>query len=58
MRQRLPHLRRAPRARGEERPLPRLAATPAQGDRASPHQCAGRHHQLHFLRPRAAVARL
>ena len=48
----LPGLRRTARARRQERPLPRMAATAAEGDRASPDQRARRSHQLHFLRPR------
>ena len=48
-RRRLPGLRRAPGARGEERPLPRLAPAQAEGDRAPPDQRAGRYHQLHRL---------
>ena len=54
-RRRLPSLRRAAGARRQERPLPRLAAAPAEGDRASPDQRAGRHHQLHL--PTTAAAR-
>ena len=43
-------------ARRQERTEPRLAAAPAEGDRASADQRAGRHHQLHRLRPRPAAA--
>ena len=35
-----------------------MAAEAAARDRAAPDQCAGRHHQLHDLRPRAAAARV
>ena len=40
----------------EERPEPRLAAAPAEGDRPPADQRAGRYHQLHRLRPRPAAA--
>ena len=50
--------RASPRARREERPLARMAAEAADRDRAASHQCTGRHHQLHDLRPRAAAARV
>ena len=49
-------VRRPAGARREERALPRLAATPAQGDWAQADQRAGRHHQLHRLRPRPAAS--
>ena len=52
----VPGVRRAAGARRQERPLPRLAATPAQGDRAPADQRAGRYHQLHRLRPRPAAS--
>ena len=35
-----------------------MAAATAAGDRAAAHQRAGRHHQLHHLRPRPAAARV
>ena len=54
----LPRLCAAARARREERPVARLAAEAAHRDRAAPDQCAGRHHQLHHLRPRPAAARV
>ena len=51
----VPGLRASARARREMRSLARLHAAKAQGDRASPDQRAGRHHQLHDLRPRTAA---
>ncbi len=39
-------------------PSPGLAAAAAHRDRAAPDQRAGRHHQLHHLRPRPAAARV
>ena len=52
----LPRLRAAAGARREERPVARLAAEAAHRDRAAPDQRAGRHHQLHHLRPRPPAA--
>lgn len=51
-------LRVAPGARGEERAVAGMAAEAADRDRAASDQCAGRHHQLHDLRPRAPAARV
>ena len=39
-------------------PLARMAAEAAPRDRASPDQCAGRHHQFHDLRRQPAAPRL
>ena len=39
-------------------PSPDMAAEAAHRDRAAPDQRAGRHHQLHHLRPRPAAARV
>src|SRR5581483_6114596 len=47
----LPRLRAAAGEGREERTLARVAAEAAQGNRAASDQCAGRHHQLHHLRP-------
>ena len=52
----VPRLRAAPRARREERPIARMAAEAPHGDRPAADQRAGRHHQLHDLRPRPAAA--
>ena len=52
----LPGLRAAPGARRQERPVAGLAAAAAHRDRPAPDQRAGRHHQLHHLRPRPAAA--
>ena len=52
----LPRLCAAAGARREERPVARLAAEAPDRDRAAPDQCAGRHHQLHHLRPRPPAA--
>ena len=54
----LPGVRAAPRARRQERAVAGVAAEAADGDRAAPDQRAGRHHQLHHLRPRPAAARV
>ena len=54
----LPRLRAAPRARRQERPVPEMDAAAADRHRPAPHQRAGRHHQLHHLRPGPAAARL
>ena len=54
----LPRLRAAAGARRQERPVARLAAEAPHRDRAAPDQRAGRHHQLHHLRPRPAAARV
>ena len=54
----LPRLRAAAGARREERTVARLAAEAPHRDRPAPDQCAGRHHQLHHLRPRPAAARV
>ena len=54
----LPRLCAAPGARREERPVAGLAAEAPHRDRAAADQCAGRHHQLHHLRPRPAAARV
>ena len=54
----LPGLRPAPGARRQERPLARLAAEAAHRHRPAADQRAGRHHQLHHLRPRPAAARV
>ena len=54
----VPGVRAAPRARRQERPVAGVAAEAAQGDRPAPDQRAGRHHQLHHLRPRPAAARV
>ena len=43
-------------ARRQERPEPGMAAAPADRDRLAADQCAGRHHQLHDLRPRPPAA--
>ena len=53
-----PGLRAAPCARREEWSFARLAAKTAYRDRFAADQCAGRHHQLHHLRSRPAVARV
>ena len=52
----VPGVRAPPRARRQERPVAGVAAEAAQGHRPSPDQRAGRHHQLHHLRPRPAAA--
>ena len=49
-------LRAAAGARRQERPVPGMAAEAADVDRAAADQRAGRHHQLHDLRPRPAAA--
>ena len=54
----MPGLRPAAGARRQERPLARLAAEAAHRHRPAPDQRAGRHHQLHHLRPRPAAARV
>ena len=54
----VPGVRAPPRARRQERPVAGVAAEAAQGHRPAPDQRAGRHHQLHHLRPRPAVARV
>ena len=54
----VPGLRPAAGARGQERPLARLAAEAAHRHRPAPHQRAGRHHQFHHLRPRPPAARV
>ncbi len=54
----VPGVRASPRARREMRSLARLHAAPAQGDWPSPDQRARRHHQLHDLRSRTALARV
>ena len=54
----VPGVRAPPRARRQERPVAGVAAEAAQGHRPSPDQRAGRHHQLHHLRPRPAAARV
>ena len=54
----VPRLRAAAGARREERPLARMAAEAPHRDRTAPDQRAGRHHQLHDLRPRASAARV
>ncbi len=51
-------LRASPRARRQERAVAGMAAEAADRDRPAPDQRAGRHHQLHDLRPRAAAARV
>ena len=43
-------------ARRQERSVAGLAAGATDLDRPAPDQCAGRYHQLHDLRPRAAAA--
>ena len=57
-RQPLPDRRRPLFPRREERPVARLAAGPAEGDRPAADLGPGRHHQLRDLRPRPAAARL
>ena len=52
----VPGLRPAAGARRQERPLARLAAEAAHRHRPAADQRAGRHHQLHHLRPRPAAA--
>ncbi len=52
----VPGVRAAPRARRQERPVAGMAAEAAEGHRPAPDQRAGRHHQLHHLRPRPAAA--
>ena len=52
----VPGLRAAAGARRQERPIAGVAAEAADLDRPAPDQCAGRHHQLHDLRPRPAAA--
>ena len=52
----VPGLCAAAGARRQERPLAGMAAEAADLDRAAPDQRAGRHHQLHDLRPRPAAA--
>ncbi|MGY3405510.1 tRNA-binding EMAP/Myf-like protein [Bradyrhizobium sp. GM5.1] len=42
----------------EERAVAGMAAEATDRDRAAPDQRAGRHHQLHDLRPRTAIARV
>ena len=54
----LPGLRAAAGARRQERPLAGMAAGAPARDRPAPDQRAGRHHQLHDLRPQPAAARL
>ena len=49
-------LRPAPGQGRQERPLARLAAKAAYCDWSAPDQRAGRHHQLHHLRPRPPAA--
>ena len=52
----LPGFRPAPGQGRQERSLARLAAKAAHRDRSAAHQRAGRHHQLHHLRPRPPAA--
>ena len=52
----VPGLRPAPGQGRQERPLARLAAEAAHGDRPAPDQRAGRHDQFHHLRPRPPAA--
>ena len=52
----VPGLRPAAGQGRQERPLARLAAEAADGHRPAADQRAGRHHQLHHLRPRPAAA--
>ena len=52
----LPRLCAAAGARSQERAVAKVAAAKADRDRAQAHQRAGRHHQLHHLRPRPAAA--
>ena len=54
----LPGFRAAPRARRDERAFAGMDAEAAARDRPEADQRAGRHHQLHHLRPRPAAARL
>ena len=54
----LPRLRAAPGARRQERAFARVAAAAPQRDRLAADQRAGRHHQLHHLRPRPSAARV
>ena len=54
----VPGVRASPRARRQERTVAGVAAEAVEGDRAAPDQRAGRHHQLHHLRPRPAAARV
>ena len=54
----LPGLCAAPGARRQECAFARVAAEAADRDRAAPDQCAGRHHQLHHLRPWPPAARV
>ena len=57
-RQPLPDRGRPPFPRREERPLARLAAAPAEGDRAAADLDSGRHHQPRDVRPQSAPARV
>ena len=52
----VPGFRAAAGARRQERPVAGVAAEAADVDRTAADQCAGRHHQLHDLRPRPAAA--
>jgi hypothetical protein len=52
----LPAVRRPPDPGGDQRPVARLAAGAAQGDRAAADLGAGRHHQLLHLRPEPPAA--
>ncbi len=54
----LPRFRVAARARGEKRPLARMAATLARRDRLASDQRVGRYHQFHHLRSRPSAARV
>ena len=54
----VPGLRAQARARRQERPVAGMAAETAHGHRPASDQRAGRHHQLHHLRPRPAAARV
>ena len=54
----VPGLRATAGARREEWPVAGMAPEAADRDRASSDQRAGRHHQLHDLRPRAPAARV
>ena len=52
----MPRLCATARSRREEQPLPLMVAETPDRDRPAAHQCAGRHHQLHDVRPRSAAA--
>ena len=54
----LPGLRPAAGQGRQERPVARVAAEAAHRHRPAPDQRAGRHHQLHHLRPRPPAARV